>query len=65
MISPIVAGLPSLPAVERSMSGRVIVSEKTGRFKMAALMRGPPQAEATGAVGAEAEGARDGKAISD
>lgn len=47
------------------MSGRVIVSEKTGCFKMAALMRGPPQAEATEAVGAEAEGARDGKAISD
>jgi len=63
MTSPIVAGLPSLPAVERAVSERVIESEKTGFFKMAALMRGPPQAEA-GAVKVE-DGARDGKAISD
>lgn len=46
------------------MSERVIESEKTGFFKIAALIRGPPQAEAAGAVEAE-EGAREGKAISD
>ncbi len=60
-----VAGLPSLPAVERSIAERVIESAKTGCFTMVALIRGPPQAEVEGALETDGEGVREGKAASD
>ena len=65
MISPRDAGLPSLPAVDRSIDESSNVSDTTGCFEATGLMRGPAaalQAEATGLLPAWAAGARDGKA---
>ena len=64
-ISPRVVGLPSLPAEDRSMDERENVSETTGCFEAAGLMRGPapaPHAEAAGLLAAWGAGARDGNA---
>jgi hypothetical protein len=60
MISPRVVGLP----FERSMAESVMESENTGCLGTASLMREPPHAEAAGAA-ADADGAREGKAVSD
>lgn len=47
------------------MAERVTESAKTGCFTIAALMRGPPQAEAAGALETDGEGDREGKAASE
>lgn len=65
MISPRVAGLPSLPEVERSMEERVKDSVTWLGCTVAGLMRGPtglPHAGAAGLLAEAEEGARVGKA---
>jgi len=65
MTSPSVAGLPSLPALDKSMADNVNESVNTGCLLTLGLMRGPdavPHADFAGAViKGEAE-AREGKA---
>ena len=68
LISPRDVGLPSLPAVDKSTDEMVKVSDTTGCFEAAGLMRGPalaPHAEATGLLAAWGAGARDGNASCD
>jgi len=63
MISPKVTGLPSLAALDKSISVRVNVSEASGCFGTVALMRGPvPQSVLAGALEAGEDCARDGNA---
>lgn len=70
MISPRVAGLPSLPVFERSIAPRVKLSAKTGVLMTLGLtlMRGPVVAPQAGLVAVVATGvadAREGKADCD
>lgn len=65
MTSPIVRVLPSLPALDRSMSVMVKLSVARGCLGAVALMRGPelfPHAGFAGAPEAGPEGAREGNA---
>ena len=62
MISPRVVGLPSLPAADKSTTGVVKDSEKTGCLEAVALIRGAAvQVVETAGLPTE-EGARDGNA---
>ena len=68
MTSPRVAGLPSLPELDKSIAVRVNESAKTGALGIVALMRGPAAEPQTGlgalSVAGVAE-ARAGNASSD
>jgi len=68
MTSPSVAGLPFLPASERSIAERVNESVKTGTLITLGLIREPegaPQAGVVVVVGIGAADAREGNADSD